>query len=107
MSGGQPSAFPAIAHLHTFPESEPPMRFALALGSMPLLAPAAIAKSPDSSGADKLGFQLILQSWTTNRYNVVQSIDYAKQLGLHAIEIYPGQVLGGKSKGKWGPEMSD
>jgi sugar phosphate isomerase/epimerase len=83
------------------------MRFAIALTSLLLLAPAAVAKSPDSSGADKLGFQLILQSWTTNRYNVVQSIDYAKQLGLHAIEIYPGQPLGGKASGKWGPEMTD
>jgi sugar phosphate isomerase/epimerase len=81
--------------------------FPLALGLLSVVANSASAKSPDFTGADKLGFQLILQSWTTNRYNVVQSIDYAKQLGLHAIEIYPGQPLGGNTKGTWGPQMTD
>jgi len=79
----------------------------LAFGLLSLVAAPVQAKSPDFTGADKLGFQLILQSWTTNRYNVVQSIDYAKQLGLHAIEIFPGQALGGKTKGNWGPQMTD
>lgn len=83
------------------------MRYLLTLLALTLAAPVALAKSPDSSGADKIGFQLILQSWTTNSYSVVQSIDYAKKLGLHAIEIFPGQKLGGKTGGSWGPEMTD
>ncbi len=83
------------------------MRCTAALLCCLLLPAAAMAKSPDSSGADKIGFQLILQSWTTNSYSVVESIDYAKKLGLHAIEIFPGQKLGGKTGGNWGPEMSD
>jgi sugar phosphate isomerase/epimerase len=67
----------------------------------------ATAGAPDSSGAQKLGWKLTLQSWTTNKYTVVQSIDYAKQLGVHYLEVYPGQPLGGKSGGKWGPDMKD
>jgi sugar phosphate isomerase/epimerase len=83
------------------------MRRALALLSLCFLAlPAFAGAPPDTSGADKLGWKLTLQSWTTHG-TVVQSIDYARQLGLHYIEIYPGQELGGGSKGHWGPDMTD
>ena len=86
------------------------MRLAFAVVSLCFLAAPAFADSsapatPDKSGAKKLGFKLILQSWTTHG-TVEKSIDYAKQLGLHGIEIYPGQDLGGKTGGKWGPEMT-
>src|SRR5262249_55468106 len=78
----------------------------------PLNAAAPVATSasiagPGANGAEKLGWKLTLQSWTTNQYNVVQSIDYARKLGIHYLEVYPGQPLGGKPSGKWGPEMSD
>jgi sugar phosphate isomerase/epimerase len=78
----------------------------LTLSAVSLLAASPVA-GPDTSGAEKLGWKLTLQSWTTNKYTVVQSIDYAKQLGVHFLEIYPGQSLGGKTSGKWGPDMSD
>jgi sugar phosphate isomerase/epimerase len=83
------------------------MRLSLALLCLCLLAlPAFAGAPPDTSGADKLGWKLTLQSWTTHG-TVVSSIDYARQLGLHYIEIYPGQELGGGSKGHWGPDMTD
>ena len=74
----------------------------------PALAAAPAASAPataveksaaDDSGAKKLGFQLILQSWTTNRFTVAESIDYAKKLGLHGIEIFPGQALAQGARG--------
>lgn len=82
------------------------MRLALAVLAMSLVTGPLFAESPDTSGADKLGWKLILQSWTTHG-TVVESIDYARQIGLHYIEIYPGQDLGLETKGKWGPEMTD
>ncbi len=82
------------------------MRCALVLVSLSFLAGPALAASPDSSGAEKLGWKLTLQSWTTHD-TVEHSIDIAKQLGLHYIEIYPGQDLGAGLKGGWGPQMTD
>lgn len=82
------------------------MRFAFAALALSLFAAPALAESPDTSGADKLGWKLTLQSWTTHG-TVESSIDVAKQLGLHYIEIYPGQDLSKDGKGKWGPEMTD
>jgi len=82
------------------------MRCALALLTLSLFAGQALAASPDTSGAEKLGWKLTLQSWTTHG-TVEKSIDYARQLGLHYIEIYPNQDLGAGLKGKWGPGMTD
>ncbi len=64
------------------------------------------AAKPDMSGAEKLGWKLTLQTWTT-KGTVAQSIENAKSLGIHFIEIYPGQQLSDTDKGKWGPEMTD
>ena len=84
--------------------------FPLAALALSLLAAPVFAESPDTSGAEKLGWKLTLQSWTTHG-TVESSIDIAKKLGLHYIEIYPGQELskngGKKGSGKWGPEMTD
>jgi L-ribulose-5-phosphate 3-epimerase len=86
------------------------MRLTLALLALNLLAVSLLAASPvagpDASGAEKLGWKLTLQSWTTNKHAVVQSIDYAKQLGVHFLEIYPGRSLGGKSGGQCGHERT-
>jgi len=82
------------------------MRIGIAALALSLLAWPVFADSPDTSGAEKLGWELTLQSWTTHG-TVESSIDIAKQLGLHYIEIYPGQDLGKDIKGKWGPEMTD
>lgn len=84
------------------------MRFlVLAALALSLFAMPAFAESPDTSGAEKLGWELTLQSWTSNSKTVEQSIDLCKQLGVHYIEIFPGQALGTKDKGKWVPEMSE
>ena len=81
------------------------MRLALVPLAMSLLAVPLFAESPDTAGADKLGWKLALQSWTTHG-SVVESIDYARLVGLHFIDIYPGQELAKGSDRKWGPEMT-
>jgi sugar phosphate isomerase/epimerase len=75
---------------------------ASALLGLPLHA----ADQPGTSGANKLGWKLTLQSWTVHQ-TVFQSIDVAKKLGVHYIEIYPGQPISPDDQGKFGPEMSD
>ncbi len=88
------------------------MRFAVAVLSLGLLVGAARAESPDSSGAEKLGWKLALQSWSGNfapdsEHTVMRSLEYAKKLGIHYLEVFPGQKLGGKEKGSFGPDMSE
>jgi L-ribulose-5-phosphate 3-epimerase len=91
------------------------MRFGIAALALSLLAGPVFAASPDTSGAEKLGWKLTLQSWTSNYKKdagpddktVEASIGYCKQLGLHYIEIYPKQVLSKTDKGIWGPSMTD
>jgi sugar phosphate isomerase/epimerase len=87
------------------------MRLAILTFALCTLAGSAFAAGADTSGADKLGWKLTLQSWSAN-YNangssVEKSIDYAKQLGIHYLEVYPGQQLGFGLKSGWGPGMSD
>jgi sugar phosphate isomerase/epimerase len=67
----------------------------------------ARADAPSHKGADKLGWILTLQSWTVNKKTVYESIEVAQKLGVHFIEIYPGQPLSPDDKGKFGPEMTD
>jgi len=83
------------------------MRFAIAALALSLMAASALADSPDTNGAKKLGWKLALQSWTSNSKTVEDSIKLAKQLGVHYIEIFPGQALSKKGGGKWGPEMTE
>jgi sugar phosphate isomerase/epimerase len=64
------------------------------------------ADTPGQTGADKLGWKLTLQSWTVQQ-TVFQSIDIAQQLGVHYLEIYPGQPLSPEDKSKFGPGMTD
>ena len=52
-----------------------------------------------------LRLETALQSWTTHG-TVEKSIDYAKQIGVHYIEIYPGQDLFEGGKGKFDPGMT-
>jgi sugar phosphate isomerase/epimerase len=65
------------------------------------------ADSLDRTGAKKLGWKLTLQSWTNNKHTVAESIDLCQQLGVHYLEVYPGQQLSPDDKGKFGPEMTD
>jgi sugar phosphate isomerase/epimerase len=84
------------------------MRFALSFIALSLFAGTALAQSYNTSGADKLGWKLTLQSWTTHG-TVEYSIGIAKQIGVHYIEIYPGQKIFNdeKEKGTFGPQMTD
>jgi len=83
------------------------MRFFFALALMSMLAPAAVAKSPRFERGRQAGLPAhpaIVDHQSLQR----RPIDRLRQAArLHAIEIYPGQALGGKTKGKWGPEMTD
>ena len=65
------------------------------------------AAEPDTKGAEKLGWKLALQSWTTNKMTLVQSLDVCKKLGIKYIEVYPGQSLSPDDKSKFDPKMTD
>ncbi|MDR1516995.1 MAG: sugar phosphate isomerase/epimerase [Dysgonamonadaceae bacterium] len=53
------------------------------------------ASSKTESKAEKQGWKLSMQSYTFHLFSVVESLDKTKELGLHYIEIYPGQKMGG------------
>jgi sugar phosphate isomerase/epimerase len=78
---------------------------ALVLG-VTLLAPAFHEGSLDHSGADKLHWRLALQSWTVQG-TVLKAIDYAKEIGIHDLEVFPGQTISGDGPARFGPEMTD
>jgi sugar phosphate isomerase/epimerase len=86
------------------------MRLAVLTFALCALTSSAFA-AVDSSGAEKLGWKLTLQSWSANygpkKSTVENSIDICKELGVHFLEVYPGQALGFGLNGGWGPGMSD
>jgi sugar phosphate isomerase/epimerase len=45
--------------------------------------------------AEKAGWRLSMQSYTLHRFTAVEALEKTQQLGLHYIEIYPGQKMGG------------
>jgi len=45
--------------------------------------------------AEKAGWELSMQSYTLHRFTTVEALEKTQQLGLHFIEIYPGQKMGG------------
>lgn len=47
------------------------------------------------SKAEKAGWKLSMQSYTLHLFTVEEAIAKTQQLGLHYIEIYPGQKMGG------------
>ena len=88
----------------------PSLRLALALFAVP-----AHAESPDTSGAQKLGWKVTLQSWSSqfkkgrphSDNTVENSINDCKQLGIHFLEVYPGQTLSKTDRSGFGPGMSE
>ncbi len=44
-------------------------------------------------------WDLALQCWTLNRYNLFEALDRAASLGIECIEAYPGQVVSGERPG--------
>ena len=55
---------------------------------------ACIALSRKETKAEKQGWRLSMQSYTFHLFSVVEALDKTRQLGLHYIEIYPGQKMG-------------
>ena len=52
------------------------------------------AEMKPETKAEKQGWKLSMQSYTFHLFSVVESLDKTKELGLHYIEIYPGQKMG-------------
>ena len=44
--------------------------------------------------AEKNGWKLSMQSYTFHLFSVVEALEKTQELGMHYIEIYPGQKLG-------------
>lgn len=62
----------------------------------------------DDSAAEKLGWQLGVQAWTFRDRTAFEAIDTAAKLGLHYIELYPGQAYSPEHKDlKVGPELGE
>lgn len=69
-------AFTALLLLSTF-------------AAVPLRAQEGI----DEALMAKLGWKISLQCWTANKMTVFEAIDYAKGLGIHYVEMFPGQTI--------------
>ncbi len=61
------------------------------------LAPAVVrAAAPAAQGAphaEKIGWRLGCQAYSFNRFTFVEALDKIASLGLHYVEMYPGQRL--------------
>ncbi len=55
---------------------------------------ACVASSGTETKAEKQGWKLSMQSYTFHLFSVVESLEKTRELGLHYIEIYPGQKMG-------------
>jgi sugar phosphate isomerase/epimerase len=78
-------------------------------GALLVLLPLAAQKpARDDSAAEKLGWHLGTQAWTFRDRTAFEAIDTAAQLGLHYIELYPGQALSPEQKdAQVGPDLTD
>lgn len=48
------------------------------------------------SKAEKFGWKLCIQSYSFNRFTLMEALDKTKELGIKYIEVYPGHKLGGE-----------
>lgn len=55
---------------------------------------ACVASSQTKTKAEKQGWKLSMQSYTFHLFSVVESLEKSNELGLHYIEIFPGQKMG-------------
>ncbi len=55
---------------------------------------ACTPSSKKETKFEKQGWKLSMQSYTFHLFSVVESLEKTKELGLHYIEIYPGQKMG-------------
>lgn len=65
------------------------------------------ATGGDSAGAEKLGWRLGVQAYTFRALSFFETVDKAHELGLHFIEMYPGQKLKPGSEAKTGTGLSE
>jgi len=49
-----------------------------------------------------LGWKMGVQAWTFRHFTFFQAVNKVNKLGLHYVEAYPGQKIGGNVKGKMG-----
>ena len=74
-----------------------------------LATPAAEEKSPgiDEPTMAKLGWVVSLQCWTFNQLTLFETIDVAGELGIHHLELYPGQRVSMQGPERVGPDLSE
>jgi sugar phosphate isomerase/epimerase len=64
---------------------------------------SACSSSASKMTPKKLGWKIGVQAWTFREFTFFQAVNKTNQLGLHYIEAWPGQNVGGDIKGtmKW------
>lgn len=67
-------------------------RILLAFTAIILLSNCTSAST--QTKAEKNGWKLSMQSYTFHLFSVVEALEKTQELGLHYIEVYPGQKMG-------------
>src|ERR1700734_2017675 len=60
-----------------------------------------------NSAASPADWKIGVQMWTFHFVSFVKALDKADSAGVHYIEAFPGQTLGGDLTGTFGPGMPD
>ncbi len=61
-----------------------------------MLCCALHAMQARQTAAEKMGWKIAAQSYTFNRFTLMEAMDKCADLGIKYIEVYPGHRLGGK-----------
>jgi sugar phosphate isomerase/epimerase len=77
--------------------------------SLALLQPTSLLKDASfvNSAASPKDWKIGVQMWTFHFVSFLKALDKADSAGVHYIEAFPGQTLGGDLPGAFGPNMSD
>ena len=59
-----------------------------------LLSVTTCTRDKNQTKTEKQGWHLSMQSYTFHLFTVAESLDKTEELGIHFIEIYPGQKMG-------------
>ena len=51
------------------------------------------------SGFSQTNWKLAVQTWTFHKYSFLETVEKADSLGIHHLEVYPGQPVGGAIPG--------
>jgi sugar phosphate isomerase/epimerase len=73
------------------------------------LNPAPIVLAADEANAGKTDRTLLklgLQTWTFHHYTLAEAMEKAEILGIHLMQVYPGQRLGGGLEGTFDYRMT-